>query len=270
MQITKAMKMVSAAKLRRAQENVIAARPYAKKLGSVLEKLATSGGSVKNPLLQQEKTAKALLIVITSDRGLCGGFNAAISKTAERFVKEKIVEFPELTVMTIGRKGNEFLKNRVRVCKTYTGIMSNLNYQTAALIAQEVIAGFLAEEYSEVHLLFNAFKSVMSQDITLVKLLPVAPPPEQEEQFHPEAIYEPSKDDLLAELLPKHIEVQIFQALLESVAAEHGARMTAMDSAAKNATEMIGKLSLQYNRARQAAITKELLEIISGAESIKG
>ena len=270
MQITKAMKMVSAAKLRRAQENVIAARPYARKLGSVLEKLATSGGSAKHPLLQQEKTGKALLIVITSDRGLCGGFNAAICKTAERFIKEKSVDFPELSLMTIGRKGYEFLKNRATIGKNYTGVLSNLNYQTAALIAQEVIAGFLAGEYSEVHLLFNAFKSVMSQDITRVQLLPISPPQEHEEQFRPEAIYEPSKDDLLTELLPKHIEVQIFQALLESLAAEHGARMTAMDSAAKNATEMIGKLTLQYNRARQAAITKELIEIISGAESIKG
>ena len=270
MQITKAMKMVSAAKLRRAQENVIAARPYARKLGSVLEKLATSGGSARHPLLQQEKTGKALLIVITSDRGLCGGFNAAICKTADRFIKEKSIDFPELSLMTIGRKGHEFLKNRATIGKNYTGVLSNLNYQTAALIAQEVIAGFLAGEYSEVHLLFNAFKSVMSQDITRVQLLPITPPHENEEKFRPEAIYEPSKDDLLTELLPKHIEVQIFQALLESLAAEHGARMTAMDSAAKNATEMIGKLSLQYNRARQAAITKELLEIISGAESIKG
>jgi F-type H+-transporting ATPase subunit gamma len=269
MQITKAMKMVSAAKLRRAQENVIAARPYAKKLGSVLEKLAVSGGAADHPLLQREKTGKALLIVITSDRGLCGGFNAAICKFAERFIKENSAELPQLSLMTIGRKGFEYLKNRANVAKNHTNVLSNLNYQTAALIAQEVIGGYLAGDYSEVHLLFNAFKSVMSQDLTCVRLLPITPPG-HEEEFRPEAIYEPSKEDLLTELLPKHIEVQIFQALLESLAAEHGARMTAMDSAAKNATEMIGKLTLQYNRARQAAITKELLEIISGAESIKG
>lgn len=269
MQITKAMKMVSAAKLRRAQENVIAARPYAKKLGSVLEKLAVSGGAADHPLLQREKTGKALLIVITSDRGLCGGFNAAICKFAERFIKENSADLPQLSLMTIGRKGFEYLKNRANVAKNHTNVLSNLNYQTAALIAEEVISGYLAGDYSEVHLLFNAFKSVMSQDLTCVRLLPITPPG-HEEEFRPEAIYEPSKEDLLAELLPKHIEVQIFQALLESLAAEHGARMTAMDSAAKNATEMIGKLTLQYNRARQAAITKELLEIISGAESIKG
>ncbi|MEI6796597.1 MAG: ATP synthase F1 subunit gamma [Methanomassiliicoccales archaeon] len=200
MQITKAMKMVSAAKLRHAQENVIAARPYTEKLASVLEKLAPSVDSAKNPLLQQAKTTKALLIAITSDRGLCGGFNATIGKTAERFVKEHSAEFPDLTVMTIGRKGNEFLRHRVRVSKSYTGIMSDLSRQTAAVIAQEIISGFLAEEYSEVHLLFNAFKSVISQEITLMKLLPVPSCQGGEEQFLPDAIYAPSKDDLLADL----------------------------------------------------------------------
>lgn len=269
-QITKAMKMVAAAKLRRAQENVTAARPYARKLGSVLRKLATSGGESGHPLLQRENPGKALLVVITSDRGLCGSFNANISKTAERFILEKSADYDELSVMTIGRKGNDYLKHRTKIWKNYTNILSNLNYQTAALIAQEIIEGFLAGEYGEVHLLYNSFKSVMSQDITLVRLLPIAPPEGQEEEFRPEAIYEPGKEDLLSELLPKHIEVQIFHALLESIAAEHGARMTAMDSATKNASVMIDKLTLQYNRARQAAITKELLEIISGAESIKG
>ncbi len=269
-QITKAMKMVAAAKLRRAQENVIAARPYAEKLDSVMQNLATRGGSTGHPLLLTENPNKALLIVITSDRGLCGSFNANICKTAERFIKEHAARYDELKVMTIGRKGNEYLKNRTKIAKNYTNILTDLNYQTAALIAQEAIEGFLAGQFGEVHLLYNAFKSVMSQDITLVKLLPITPPKGQEEEFRPEAIYEPGKEALLAELLPKNIEVQIFHALLESVAAEHGARMTAMDSATKNASEMIDKLTLQYNRARQAAITKELLEIIAGAESIKG
>jgi len=220
--------------------------------------------------VQRENPGKALLVVITSDRGLCGSFNANISKTAERFILEKSADYDELSVMTIGRKGNEYLRHRTKIWKNYTNILSNLNYQTAALIAQEIIEGFLAGEYGEVHLLYNSFKSVMSQDITLVRLLPIAPPEGQEEEFRPEAIYEPAKEELLSELFPKHIEVQIFHALLESIAAEHGARMTAMDSATKNASVMIDKLTLQYNRARQAAITKELLEIISGAESIKG
>ncbi len=171
---------------------------------------------------------------------------------------------------TVGRKGFEFLKNRQKIHKNYGNVLSNLSYPTAALLAQEVVEGYVAEEYDEVYLLFNAFRSVMSQDITLQQLLPIVPEETAEEEYVPEYIYEPSKGELLDELLPKHIEVQVFKALLESVASEHGARMTAMDSASKNATEMIGKLTLQYNRARQAAITTELMEIISGAESIKG
>lgn len=269
-QITKAMKMVSAAKLRRAQENVVAARPYAKKLGEVLERLAKSQDDSASPLLQKRASQKALIILITSDRGLCGGFNANICKATERFIKEKHNDYSEISLLTVGRKGFEFLKNRQKIRKNFSSVLSNLNYQTAALLAQEVIEGYLAEEYDEVFLLYNAFKSVMTQDITFQQLLPIAPEATQDEEYAPEYIYEPSQTELLAELLPKHIEVQLFKALLESVASEHGARMTAMDSASKNATEMIGKLTLQYNRARQAAITTELMEIISGAESIKG
>jgi F-type H+-transporting ATPase subunit gamma len=269
-QITKAMKMVSAAKLRRAQDNVVAARPYAKKLAEVLGRLAGNVEPDCSPLLQNREGGKALLVVVTSDRGLCGGFNANICKAADRFMKEKKGQFTGLSVMAVGRKGHDFLKNRHAVWKNYSGIQSSLNYHTAALLAQEVIEAYVAEEFDEVYLLFNAFRSVMSQDITLEKLLPIEPPVGSEEAAPAQYIYEPSQAELLAELLPKHIEVQLFRALLESVAAEHGARMTAMDSASKNASEMIGKLTLQYNRARQAAITKELMEIISGAESIKG
>jgi F-type H+-transporting ATPase subunit gamma len=269
-QITKAMKMVSAAKLRRAQENVVAARPYAKKLAEVLERLAASQEADANPLMVQRETRRALLVVVTSDRGLCGGFNANLSKAAERFIKERQGEFSELSLMTIGRKGYEFLRNRHTVRKHHGNIFSTLSYQTAALVAQELIEGYLAEEYDQVFIIYNAFKSVMSQDITLEQLLPIAPQEKEGEEQGVEYIYEPSKAALLDELLPKHIEVQVFKSLLESVASEHGARMTAMDAASKNATEMIGKLTLIYNRARQAAITTELMEIISGAESIKG
>lgn len=268
-QITKAMKMVAAAKLRRAQENVLAARPYAQKLTEVLQRLSGSGGQSDNPLLQKEKSERALLIVISSDRGLCGGFNANICKAAEGFIRENTSRYSEITVLTIGRKGHEYLRRRATIRKNYSNILSTLNYQEAALIGQELIEGYMADEYDEVFLLYNAFRSVMSQDITLKRLLPIEAPKGTEEEFLMEAIYEPSKEELLTELFPKHIEVQVFHAMLESVASEHGARMTAMDSASKNATEMIGKLTLQYNRARQAAITTELMEIISGAESIK-
>lgn len=269
-QITAAMKMVSAAKLRRAQENVVAARPYAGKLAEVLERLAQSQESDASPLMVNRDTGRALLLVVTSDRGLCGGFNANLSKAAERFIKGRSAEFKELSLMTIGRKGYEFLRNRHTVRKHHGNIFSTLSYQTAAMIAADVIEGYLAEEYDEVYVIYNAFKSVMTQDITLEQLLPVTSKAGEAEEQTTQYIYEPSKPALLDELLPKHIEVQIFKALLESLASEHGARMTAMDSASKNATEMIGKLTLIYNRARQATITTELMEIISGSESIKG
>jgi F-type H+-transporting ATPase subunit gamma len=272
-QITKAMKMVSAAKLRRAQENVVAARPYARKIEEVLQRLARSQDMDGHPLLESREAKKVLLVLVTSDRGLCGGFNSNISKAADRFAKEKKSESAEVAVMCVGRKGYEFMKSRQTVQKTYTGLLSKPNYQAAANLAQEIIDGYAAEEYDSVYLIFNSFRSVMTQDITIQQLLPIAPPQASNDlvdEYVPEYIYEPSKSALLAELLPKYIEVTIFKSMIESVASEHGARMTAMDSASKNASEMIGKLTLQYNRARQAAITKELLEIISGAESIKG
>jgi F-type H+-transporting ATPase subunit gamma len=270
-QITKAMKMVSAAKLRRAQENVVAARPYAKKLAEVLQSLAGNQEGDQHPLLEKREAKKLLLIVVTSDRGLCGGFNSNLCKAGDRFIKEQQGAFEQISVLTIGRKGYEFLKSRHTVYKNFSNILSKPNYQTAAMLAQEVIDGFLAGEYDQVELLYNSFRTVMSQDITFQQLLPVvAEAATAADQTPVEYIYEPSVGKLLAEILPKNIEVQIFKAMLESVAGEHGARMTAMDSASKNASEMIGKLTLQYNRARQAAITTELMEIISGSESIKG
>ncbi|MFZ2948098.1 MAG: ATP synthase F1 subunit gamma [Desulfuromonadaceae bacterium] len=270
-QITKAMKMVSAAKLRRAQENVVAARPYAKKLGEVMQSLAKNLEGDLHPLLEKRDAKKLLLIVITSDRGLCGGFNTNLCKAGDRYIKEKTSSYEQVSVLTIGRKGYEFLKSRYTVYKNFANVLAKPNYQTAAMLAQEVIDGFVAGEYDQVELLYNSFRTVMSQDITFQQLLPVEPEVTTAADETPvEYIYEPSVGELLAEILPKNIEVQIFKAMLETVAGEHGARMTAMDSASKNANEMIGKLTLQYNRARQAAITTELMEIISGSESIKG
>ncbi len=270
-QITKAMKMVSAAKLRRAQENVLAARPYANKMGEVLQSLAGNLEGDLHPLLEKRNAKRLLLIVMTSDRGLCGGFNSNLCKAGERFLKEKQGEFESISVMTVGRKGYEFLKNRHTIHKNFSNVISRPNYQAAAMLAHDIIDGYLAEDYDQVVLLFNSFRTVMSQDITFQQLLPVVPEESGSvDEAGVEYIYEPSLAELLAEILPKNIEVQLFKAMLESVAGEHGARMTAMDSASKNASEMIGKLTLQYNRARQAAITTELMEIISGAESIKG
>jgi F-type H+-transporting ATPase subunit gamma len=270
-QITKAMKMVSAAKLRRAQENVVAARPYAKKLAEVLQSLAGTQEGDLHPLLEKREAKKLLLIVVTSDRGLCGGFNSNLSKAGDRYIKEKQSSFEQISVLTIGRKGYEYLKSRHTVYKNVPNIISKPTYQAAATVAQQVIDGFIAEEYDQVELLYNSFRNVMTQDITFQQLLPVVPEATTAVDEAPiEYIYEPSVGELLAEILPKNIEVQLFKAMLESVAGEHGARMTAMDSASKNASEMIGKLTLQYNRARQAVITTELMEIISGSESIKG
>jgi F-type H+-transporting ATPase subunit gamma len=270
-QITKAMKMVSAAKLRRAQENVVAARPYAKKLGEVLQTLAANLEGDLHPLLEKRDARKLLLVVLTSDRGLCGGFNTNLCKAADRYIKEKKNSYEQITVMTIGRKGYEFLKNRYTVYKNFPNVLAKPNYQAAAMMAQEIIDGFVAEEYDQVEMLYNSFRTVMTQDITFEQMLPVTQVESDDSTETPvEFIYEPSVSELLAEILPKNIEVQIFKAMLETVAGEHGARMTAMDSASKNASEMIGKLTLQYNRARQAAITTELMEIISGSESIKG
>jgi len=270
-QITKAMKMVSAAKLRRAQENVVAARPYAKKLGEVLQSLATNLEGDLHPLLEKREAKKLLLIVLTSDRGLCGGFNTNLCKAADRFIKEKSASYEQVSIMTVGRKGYEFLKSRYTVYKNFSNVLAKPNYQTAAMLAHEVIEGFVAGEYDQVELLYNSFRTVMTQDITFQQLLPVEPENEGAADETPvDFIYEPSVGELLAEILPKNIEVQLFKSMLETVAGEHGARMTAMDSASKNANEMIGKLTLQYNRARQAAITTELMEIISGSESIKG
>jgi F-type H+-transporting ATPase subunit gamma len=270
-QITKAMKMVSAAKLRRAQEAVTAARPYAAKMQQVLSSLALREEAEAHPLLMAREKNRALVVLMTADRGLCGGFNANISKAAERFIRANAAGYADYELTIIGRKGRDVLKNRpgMKIGKVYEQITSSISYPTAALIGQEIIEAYVAGNYDAVFIVFNAFRSAISQDATVQQLLPVVPRPQDEGAPAIDYIYEPGRAEVLEQILPKHIEVQIFRALLESVASEHGARMSAMDSASKNASEMIGKLTLQYNRARQAAITKELMEIISGAESIK-
>jgi F-type H+-transporting ATPase subunit gamma len=270
-QITKAMKMVSAAKLRRAQEAIVAARPYAAKMQQVLSSLALREEAEAHPLLMAREKNRALVVLMTADRGLCGGFNANISKAAERFIRSNEAGFADYELTIIGRKGRDILKSRagMNIGKVYEQITGNISYPTAALIGQEIIENYVASKYDAVFIVFNAFRSAISQDVTVQQLLPVVPRPQEEGAPAIDYIYEPGRSEVLAQILPKHIEVQVFRALLESLASELGARMSAMDSASKNASEMIGKLTLQYNRARQAAITKELMEIISGAESIK-
>jgi F-type H+-transporting ATPase subunit gamma len=270
-QITKAMKMVSAAKLRRAQDAIIAARPYADKMLEVLSSLAVREEAEAHPLLHQRERNRALVIVLTADRGLCGGFNGNITKAAERFIRGNTEGYAEYDLLIIGRKGKEILKHRagLNIVKVYENLSGQINYSTASLLGKDVVGEYVEEKYDGVFLIYNAFRSAISQEVTVNQLLPVVPRQVEEGAHLPEYLYEPSRGEVLAQILPKHIEVQIFRGLLESVASEHGARMSAMDSASKNASEMIGKLTLQYNRARQAAITKELMEIISGAEAIK-
>ena len=275
-QITKAMKMVSAAKLRRAQEAVVAARPFANKLQQVIASLARREDQEAHPLLAQRGKAKALVVLVTSDRGLCGGFNSNVSKAVERHVRANPGEFEQIDLLLIGRKGNDYLKRRpgMSIHKVYENLLGTgqVSYAPASLIGQELVELFESEQYDAVFLAFNAFRSAISQEPHIVPLLPVALLSAEQEtgdEYQADYLYEPNVGAVLSQLLPKYVEVQVFRAFLESVASEHGARMSAMDSASKNASEMIGKLTLQYNRARQAAITKELMEIISGAESIK-
>ncbi|TLM66612.1 MAG: ATP synthase F1 subunit gamma [Deltaproteobacteria bacterium] len=274
-QITKAMKMVSAAKLRRAQEAVVAARPYADKVQQVLASLARREDQEAHPLLAQRGKGKALIVLVTSDRGLCGGFNANVSKTVERHVRANPDGYEQIDLLLIGRKGNDYLKRRpgMTIFKVYENFLGTgqVSYAPASLIGKELVELFENAQYDAVFLAYNAFRSAISQEPRIVPLLPVVADGGDEagDEHLTDYLYEPSASAVLDQLLPKYVEVQIFRAFLESVASEHGARMSAMDSASKNASEMIGKLTLQYNRARQAAITKELMEIISGAEAIK-
>jgi len=271
-QITKAMKMVAAAKLRRAQEAAVAARPYAQKLQKVVSHLASREEADGHPFLNQRGKERALVLLLTADRGLCGGFNANPSKEAERFIRNNTEGYANIDLMIIGRKGRDFLKNRVgdKIIKVYEDLTGNVTFKTAQLIGEEIVTMYGDQTYDAVYLIYNAFQSAVVQNVTVEQLLPIQA--DDDEPVNADAVdylYEPSRGEVLEQILPKMVEVQLFRALLESYASEQGARMSAMDSASRNASEMIGKLTLQYNRARQAAITKELMEIISGAESIK-
>jgi F-type H+-transporting ATPase subunit gamma len=270
-QITKAMKMVSAAKLRRAQEAVVAARPYSDKMKEVLASIAARNIETSHPLLEQREKNNALILLITADRGLCGGFNSNITKAAVKFVQQRTDDYAEYTLRIVGKKGKDLLKRRkdVNIDKVYENITGSVTYATAALLGQEIVEDYEAEKYDAVYIIYNQFHSAINQEVTVNQLLPIVPEEAEEEHYVTDFIYEPDSKKVLHSILPKYIEVQVFGALLESVASEHGARMSSMDSATKNASEMINKLTLQYNRARQAAITKELMEIVSGAESIK-
>jgi F-type H+-transporting ATPase subunit gamma len=269
-QITKAMKMVSAAKLRRAQDRVIAARPYAQQLREMLANLAEEAASderaAESPWLVKREPRRIDLVFITSDKGLAGAFNSNLIKASQRFYAEH--EGAEITLTLVGRKGRDFYRRRgVKVLGEYVNILGRPTYEDAAKIARDVSRRYRDVETDAVFLLNNEFKSVMAQRLSVMQLLPVEENGEGEKQERPqgEYIYEQSPLDMLERLMPRYVEVAIFRAMLETVAAEHAARMTAMDKASTNAKEVIDTLTLKMNRIRQAAITKEIIEVVSGA-----
>jgi F-type H+-transporting ATPase subunit gamma len=269
-QITKAMKMVSAAKLRRAQDAAIAARPYAEKMTELLANVAARVSSAAHPLLEGRDEKKILLVLFTSDRGLCGGYNANLIRAAEAFIRKNSGD-TEIELALVGRKGADyFRRRRSAIADRYIGILATPADELAAEIGQKLIARFTNRETDAVYILYSRFRSALSQVPTLEKILPIALAESAEIAEHAtEYLYEPGVEQLLASLLPRITDVAIQRALLEAIASEHGARMTAMDSATSNASKMIASLTLQMNRARQASITRELMEIIGTAEALK-
>jgi F-type H+-transporting ATPase subunit gamma len=263
-QITKAMKMVSAAKLRRAQEAMFAARPYARKMLEVLNGVAARASPEAHPLLLERGHEKLLLVVITADKGLCGAFNANIIRTASRFASDRRQGRVELSL--VGRKARDAFRRRgLKVRSERVGVFQALRYATARELAAELTAAFTSGEADEVYLVYNEFKSVIQQRLVVDRLLPIERHALAPQQPPVDYLYEPEPAGILASLLPRHVEVQVWRALLESQAAEHGARMTSMDAATNNASEMIDRLTLHMNKVRQAAITKEIIEVVSGA-----
>jgi len=277
--ITKALKLVSASKLRRAQDAVLRTRPYAQALNELLASLVAARAQADmppHPLMELRENPKRIeVILLTSDRGLCGGFNSNIVRRAQRFLVEESDKYEAIQFSTIGRRGRDFARKRgIKTRKDYVGFFGRLRFSMAKQVADDLIVEYRERKLDAVFLLYNQFRSAMSQAITLTQLLPIVAPPSEKTPgeggfITPEHLYEPSRPELLEHLIPRQLAMQIWRALLESEASEHGARMTAMDSATKNASEMISRLSLQYNRARQASITKELMEIVSGAEALK-
>jgi F-type H+-transporting ATPase subunit gamma len=270
--ITKAMKMVAAAKLRKAQTRMLDLRPYSDKMNSVIGSLVRgAAGAETHPLLSGRPRKTVEVIVMTSDRGLCGAFNTNIMKAAVRHVEGLRAEGFDVSISAVGKKALDYYKRRsVPLRRSWTGFSGKLNYANAQEIAADVIENYTGETMDEVYLIYNEFKNIVQQRVTVKRLLPVAAPASEEAAEPADIIFEPSEQELLDRLLPKNVEIQVFRGLLESQASEEAARMTAMENATKSANEMIQKLSLQYNKARQASITKELMDIVGGVEALKG
>lgn len=268
-QITKAMKAVSAARMRKAQDAVLAARPYSKRIKGVLGRVAMASSGIKDPLLAVREPNKVAYIIITADRGLCGGFNSNVLRRASLEFKGISAE---LSVITVGRKSRDFFRRRgFNIAQQYVGLGDDNHGGIAREIASFVTEKYASEEFDEVHLVYSQFINALVQKPVLVKLLPAEPPAEAEEEESKKVdyIFEPEAEEVLGVLLPKYIENAIFQGILESKAGEHSARMAAMDNATKNASDMISSLTLSLNRARQAQITKEISEIVGGAAALE-
>lgn len=271
-QITRAMKLVAAAKLRRAQDRVIAARPYSKALRDVLASVAARAQSSSHPLLEVREEKRVVVLVVAGDKGLCGAFNANVNRAVTALLAER-TSWESVTLLPIGKKALDFWKRRrwPLAPKTYPGIFSRVEPAHAREIAQTLATDLIEKRIDAAYVVYNEFRSVLSQVVRVERILPIAGVESAGEAGGAplEYIYEPDPETILSRLLPRYLEFLIFRTLLESAAAEFGARMTAMDSASKNAGEIIDSLTLTYNRARQARITKELIEIVSGAAALE-
>ena len=276
-QITSAMKMVSAAKLRKAQDKIVRLRPYVNKLQEILAGLTQSLAEreIENIYARISQPEKILMVVITSNRGLCGAFNANVIKEARKVVSEKYLDQfnnGNVTFLTIGRKGNDYIrKQKLKMLPERNALLNDLAFDNVAVVAGEIMKSFVKGEYDRVEIIYNHFKNAAVQIITDEQFLPLESIPTGKKHAAPvDYIYEPTEEEIVRELIPKSLKIQFYKAVLDSFVAEHGARMTAMHKATDNATQMIKDLTLQYNKARQAAITNQILEVVSGAEALKG
>ena len=274
-QITKAMKMVSAAKLRRAQDAITQMRPYAQKLQEMLSNIVSNGdGDVSIALATERPVEKILIIIVTSDRGLCGGYNSNLIKLTRQLIFEKYAAQHGrgyVTILPIGKKGYEhFIKNGFKVVDAYWNIFTGLSFDKVQTAAKYAMEAFANKEFDAVELVFSEFKNAATQAFIAEQFLPVSKVAKKAGEANADFIFEPGKDVLISELMPKILNTQLFKAVLDGNASEHGARMTAMDKASDNASELLKSLKISYNRARQAAITTELTEIVSGAAALNG
>ena len=267
MQITNAMKMVSAAKLKKAQDSITATLPYSNKLSDLVKNISASIDSVdSNPLFVKREVKSALIIVITSNKGLCGGFNSNIIKEVYNISSQYGTKKPDL--LTIGKKGNDILKKKFNVISSHNDLYDDFSYSNVRSIANDIMGLYTEEKYDEVILVYNHFKNAATQIITKEQFLPIAENSDEDLSIQGDYIFEPNREKILNELIPKTLSIQLFKSISDSIAGEHGARMTAMHKATDNASELRDQLKLTYNKARQTAITNEILEIVGGAEAL--